>query len=116
MEHPIQHGWGELELPVLIFTGVTLFVSFLLMRRFAVFSQVSLFLSRQEKLPTANYSLAFENDKANYRVPSKKISVVTKVVLVVFIVVFLITPFGEFLPTLKYGKPILYEGINVFFY
>ncbi len=83
-------------------------------KKVKMLTEQGLFFGRKEKLSIENYTLALENDTFFTEFPQKKISVTTKILLTLFIIAFVITPFRDFLPTTEYSNHLFYYGLNFF--
>ncbi len=115
--YPYEYYYSpELIIVVSIFAVLIAMLVFYAINRFNILPEVKLFFNRKQRLSIANYTLAFEPVELNDQVPIKKISVVTRVLLIGFCLTFILLPFGDFLPTSEWNSELYFyfPGINWF--
>ena len=102
MESAAKSGFETFDIAIPIFGVVMAALFYIIFRKFNILSEIRKFLNREDRLIDANYTLFFESDVVVNVLPAKKISVVTKVVLVGLCLAFIAMPFGNFLPTFEF--------------
>ena len=106
----------ELIIPTTVLIIILTLVTYIIFRKYKILSKVGVFLNRKDRLVNTNYTLGFENIEVSSKLPAKKISAITKMVLFIFALTFILTPFSDFLPTLEYSNYYWGGAMNFLLY